>query len=134
MVLRYQDIPRRITGFSSPVFGLNWQVPQDDRATVRRLLIFLEDRRALFDLYDREVQEAVTASVQVIRREITTTLQALNEGAEASMWLQGMQAACRRFLGDTQGVEAYDDEFPWPRRHHPDRPCHVKLGRRVSTR
>lgn len=109
MTIHFRDIPRRITGFSTPIFGVSWQAPPDDRVAVRRLIIFLEDRRALFNLYDREVEEAVRLSVEMIRQEITRTMQEVSEGAKALPWLRGMQAACHQFLDDCQDSTRQED-------------------------
>ena len=50
----FADIARRITGISTPVFGVSWTPPESKRDVVRRLVAFLEDRRALYAEYHME--------------------------------------------------------------------------------
>jgi hypothetical protein len=47
--LGLRDLARRITGFSTPFFGVSWNPPAAERDTVRGFLTFLEDRRVLFN-------------------------------------------------------------------------------------
>ena len=49
--IRFKEIIRRLTGFSTPFFGISWQPPESERKTIRKLFNFLEDRRVLFNPY-----------------------------------------------------------------------------------
>ncbi len=46
--MRFKDILLRITGISTPMFGVSWNPPQSERETVRRFISYVEDRRTLF--------------------------------------------------------------------------------------
>ena len=93
-----EDLLRRVTGFSTPIFGLEWQGPVSQRETIRHFLTFLEDRRVLFVPYMLEVEEHVSRSVLEIRQRCTETLAELPEDARASGAVRVIRAACRRFL------------------------------------
>jgi hypothetical protein len=62
------------------------------------LIVFLEDRRVLFDDFAVEIPEAVFQSILEIRAELTRTLQELPEGASAGPTLRRMRGACSSFL------------------------------------
>lgn len=46
--MKFQQIIARLTGFSTPVFGIQWNPPESQRTVARRVIAFLEDRRVLF--------------------------------------------------------------------------------------
>lgn len=92
---------RRITGISTPLGGLQWADPgPSDGDVVRRLLIFLEDRRVLFNPTDLEVVSQVEHSVHEIRAECTKTLQALAPKVFAVTPIRSIREGCRRFHDD----------------------------------
>jgi hypothetical protein len=62
------ELARRITGFSTPFFGVQWTPPSAERDTVGGFVTFLEDRRVLFAPYELEVEGQVERSVHEIRR------------------------------------------------------------------
>ncbi len=97
---RTADILKRITGFSTPVFGLQWNAPASDRETVRKLLAFLEDRRALFNPLPAEVEDHVISSLHSIRMECASIVGALSEKAPAAVHVRAIGAACSRFLDE----------------------------------
>jgi Family of unknown function (DUF6650) len=96
--LSLADLARRITGFSTPFFGVQWTPPSAERDAVRAFLTFLEDRRALYVPYDLEVFRFVVPSVQEIRHRCTETLAALPEASRAVTPVRAIRAACRQFL------------------------------------
>ena len=96
----FQDLIGRLTGFSTPFFGVSWKPPEPQREVVRRLLSFLEDRRVLFNPYFLEVEWQVEQSVIEIRRRLTETLDELSENSPAEASVRAMRAACRRFLDE----------------------------------
>ena len=99
--LPFQRIAQRITGISTPVFGISWNPPEEKRDIVRRLVTFLEDRRALYAGYDFEHGPWVEQSVLEMRAEITKTLKACPEDDHLTGPLRAMRAACRKFLDAT---------------------------------
>jgi hypothetical protein len=71
------ETARRITGISTPLGGISWGDPgPGDGETVRRFLLFLEDRRALYNAMNLEVVGEVHRSIHEIREQCTKTLQA----------------------------------------------------------
>jgi hypothetical protein len=91
------DLARRITGFSTPIFGVSWNPPPAERDTVRSFLTFLEDRRVLFHPYTLEVESDAARSVQAIRQSCTGALAALDDQSQAIGAIRAIRAACRRF-------------------------------------
>jgi hypothetical protein len=117
------DTARRITGISLPFGGLSWADPgPSDAEIVRQFLVFLEDRRALYNPMQLEVAGDVENSIHQIREQCTRTLQQLGPDAFALAPVRMIREAGRRFHDDCQ------EEFPhvqrdWDgphRRRHPD--------------
>ncbi|MCD6326540.1 hypothetical protein J7M28_03155 [bacterium] len=97
----FADIARRITGISTPVFGVSWNPAEDKREIVRRLVAFLEDRRALYADFHMEYGPWVENSVLEMRAELTSILKACSEDEELVGPIRAMRAACRKFLDQT---------------------------------
>jgi len=98
---KFSEIASHITGLSIPMFGISWQAPEAERTIVRSVLIFLEDRRALYNPFAIEIEHEVANSVLEIRRELTDAIQRLPEKSAAIPPLQAMRAACREYLDNT---------------------------------
>lgn len=97
------EVARRVTGISTPFGGVSWTDPGvSDAEIVRKFIVFLEDRRVLFNSNHLEVLGQVSQSVEVIRRECTTTLQQLGPKVFAVGPLRGIREAGRRFHDDCQ--------------------------------
>lgn len=94
----FKSIASSVTGFSTPIFGISWNPPKDQRKLVRELVTFLEDRRALTYSHMREDFHHVTESILRIRDEVTKTLQQSPENPVLTDPLRAMRAACRRYL------------------------------------
>lgn len=100
MLIRAKDMLMRLTGFSTPIFGVSWSPPSSDRDAVRKLLAFLEDRRALFNPMSAEIEDHVVASIHTIREECVKAVGAVNDKAPAAEHIRAIGAACRRFLDE----------------------------------
>lgn len=106
-------IARRITGISMPLGGVQWADPgPSDAEIMRRFVLFLEDRRVLYNAHDLEVVSQVETSVRAIREECTKTLQALSPGVFAATPLRLVRAAARRFHDDQHEEFRFFDEHP----------------------
>ncbi len=94
----YKRITQLVTGVSCPFFGIQWSPPQFDRDVAKETVIFLEDRRILYNPMHREDASDCIRSVELIRCHITTQRQVLNGSKELEKIYQSMQRACRRFM------------------------------------
>lgn len=95
--MQFREIISRLTGISSPIFGVSWNPPAADVTVARRVVSFLEDRRVLYADESIEVVEHCVRSVIEIRHYLTSEIQHLGE-SELSGSLRAMRAACRKFL------------------------------------
>ena len=97
-LMNIAQILNRLTGFSTPIGGLSWQSATLDVEVARGVLIFLEDRRVLYDPFEVQVPEHCVESVLQIRQFLTTVLADQGIGSELAGHLRAMRAACRAFL------------------------------------
>jgi len=102
MRVKFKDLIGRITGISVPVFGVSWQPPELERKVVRDVLVFLEDRRALYNAFAHEIEDQVSESVVQIRSELTNAIRRVSDTSKAAASFRAMRAACRQYLNDTQ--------------------------------
>lgn len=109
---------RRITGISSPFGGFQWADPgPTDAEIVRQFLVFLEDRRVLYNPTYLEVASQVVHSVHEIREQSTKTLQALPPKTFAVTPIRAIREAGRRFHDDqNEDFRFFDDR--WRPHHH----------------
>lgn len=114
--MKYTEIASRLTGFSTPLFGVSWQPPVADAHVARRVLTFLEDRRVLYVPSDVEVRRHCIISVLEIRRFLTELLSAGGVAKELADHLRAMRSACRKFLM-TVGADGSDDGLWTPNRY-----------------
>ena len=103
--MRFSEISRRVTGFSTPVFGVSWEPGEAEVTAARRVITFLEDRRVLFEPTELEQPEHCVMSVIEIRRFLTEQLGSLGDDEDLAPHLVAMRAACRRFVTVAQGLE-----------------------------
>jgi hypothetical protein len=96
--MQFMEIVSRITGFSVPIFGIQWNPTEAERAVVRRILTFLEDRRVLYSPSQMEVPSHCVDSVLRIREFLTSELGKLDSAADVADSIRAMRAACRKFL------------------------------------
>ena len=102
--MKFQEALSRITGFSVPVFGLQWNPPEAERAVAHRVLAFLEDRRVLYVPSEMEAPSHGVQSVLRIREFLTSELGKRTGDGQLTQSLRAMRAACRKFL-DAVGPE-----------------------------
>jgi hypothetical protein len=108
--MKFSEIAGRITAFSTPIFGVQWTPPRVDREVAREVIVFLEDRRALYSPYEAEVPEHVVSSVFEIRRFLTELVRRGGTAQELTDSLRAMRLACRKLIEATserQGRELY---------------------------
>ena len=100
--MNFREIASRLTGISSPIFGVSWNPTESDRAVARRVIAYLEDRRVLYVPSEAELPEHCVHSVMEIRRFFTTELGSLSPDTSIAQALSAMRAACRKFLDAVQ--------------------------------
>lgn len=116
--MRFKDIVSRLTGISSPIFGVSWKPPESERSVAKRIIAFLEDRRVLYSPSEMEVPDHCVQSVFEIRKTLTTEIAKLDEKAEITASLRAMRAACRKFLNTVQADEGRIIRFGAERGHY----------------
>lgn len=104
------DTARRVTGISVPFGGIQWADPgPSDGELVRHFIVFLEDRRVLYNASDLEEVGQVDRSIHDIRQECTKTLQALPAAVFAAAPIRAIREAGRRFHNDQHEEFRYFD-------------------------
>ena len=100
--MKFSEIGHRINGFgiTIPIFGvsLNWNPPESARTIARKVIISLENRRVLYDLYDVEDKGYCVRSIIEIRHFLTDQIIGSSED-DLEKNLRAMRAACIKFLG-----------------------------------
>lgn len=99
----------RIGGVSAFGFGVSLKLPEADRTVVRELLIFLEDRRALYVGSIWEQPEHVAASILQMRSELTNAIKRLSEKSLAQQCCRLMRASCRDFLEKNNAEKVFSN-------------------------
>jgi hypothetical protein len=98
----------RLTGFSTPIFGVSWEPSNAERSVAQRLITYLQDRRVLYNPSYAETPHHCVQSVIEIRHQLTSLMSDLNGAGVLHDHLNAMRATCRRFL-DRLKFEADDD-------------------------
>ena len=98
--MKFKDIIKRITGISTPVFGVSWNPKNTERDVAKEVIPYLEDRRVLYVPSEMEVPQHCVDSVLQIRHFLTSKIAKLDQDSELSNSLRAMRAACRKFLNN----------------------------------
>jgi len=109
--LKGRELATRLTGISTPIGGISWKPPVDERNKARRLLVYLAGQRALHYPYNKEIGTFVVQSVLDTRERITRDIEALSMDSLLRETLRAMQAVCRKFLDENQSPSA---GYGWP--------------------
>ena len=109
------DTARKITGISTPFGGIQWaDAGPSERERIRGFILFLEDRRVLYNPDELEVPEQVVRSAHEIRQECTSVLRILGENAFGAIAVRAIRSACRRFHDEMNlPFRFFDDRHPW---------------------
>lgn len=100
--MKFQEITSRLTGFSTPNFGGQWNPPESQRAVARRVIAFLEDRRVLFVPSEMGSPDHCVQSILRIRALLTQELGELDSDQPLAQSLRAMRAACRKCLATAE--------------------------------
>jgi hypothetical protein len=111
--MKFDEIIHRLTGFSVPIFGISWNPPESETKVARRIVVFLEDKRVLYNPFLLEVPEYCIQSIIEIRNFLTKELSELPENSELAQSIKAMRIACRKFLDNvsSQKNHHYKDGF-----------------------
>jgi len=102
MKIKFKELASRLTGVSIPIFGISWNPPELESKIIRDILVYLEDRRALYNPFAHELEHEVAHSVIEIRKELTSAIQRLPADSNAAPLLRAMRATCREYLDETR--------------------------------
>lgn len=103
--MKFKEIMNRISGFSNPVFGVQWNPVEIEITKARRIITFLEDRRVLYAPENLENIDHCIQSILKIREFLTDEIGKLASDTELTKNLRAMRAACRKFLDETSEKE-----------------------------
>lgn len=99
----------KLKSLTFSIFGASatWEVTKENKATARKIINFLEDRRLLFGPRGEHPNdpEYCLESAKQIREYLGEQLQVGNPGQRLTQAIQEMRRACRRFI-DRAGPEA----------------------------
>ena len=100
--MKPSELLSRLNGISTPFGGVSWTPPVADVAVARSVLVYLEDRRVLYNPYWVESPEHAASSIDGIRGFLTTQLTAGGIGDDLAATLRAMRAACRKFFDNAE--------------------------------
>lgn len=96
------QLVRRLRGFSTPFFGLSWEALPSDRAAVREVVTFLENRRVLYSMREMEKPPHCIRSAIEIRDFVTTALGRHEASSQIEGSLREIRMAARDFVDNVQ--------------------------------
>jgi hypothetical protein len=103
--LLFSQIASKITGFTTPVFGISWEPPKNEQVIAKSVVTFLEDRRVLYNPTELELPHHCISSVLEIRHFLTEKMTELDQNSELVKNLRTMRSACRKFLDSAQRLD-----------------------------
>ncbi|HLH64524.1 MAG TPA: DUF6650 family protein [Solirubrobacteraceae bacterium] len=113
--MKFSEVARRVTGFSCPIFGVTWDPGVAKVTAARRVLVYLEDRRVLFEPFEAESPGHCVISILDMRQFLTTELGQLDDKEDdIAPHLRAMRASCRKFLRSTDVLDRGAGGFPDP--------------------
>lgn len=106
----FLEILNKITGVSIPIFGVSWNPPELEVEHARRIIVFLEDRRVLYQR-NQETPAWANKSVIEIRERLTNELEKLDEKTSLAKSLVEMRRACRKYLDTVEILDLSADNI-----------------------
>lgn len=95
--MKFERIYKNITGLSCPLFGVQWNAPAVEADEAKNIILFLEDKRVLFNPANMEDSSHCAQSVIQIRNELTRVLQTLPSNSNLAKSMKCMRRACQGF-------------------------------------
>jgi hypothetical protein len=105
LLLTFQEIKNRITGFSFPLFGVSWQPNESEIKIAQNIINQLEDRRVLYSPYELERPHYCIESILRIRECLTQEICKVSQNQNIYQDIQLLRAACRKFLDTIQPIQ-----------------------------
>jgi hypothetical protein len=96
----FRDLLRRLRGIYTPFVGVSWEPPIGEIELARKLVTYLEDRRALFYPFHVEVEWQVTDSILQIRHFLTGLVCEVKSNSLLHEAITAMRAACWKYLDE----------------------------------
>jgi len=100
--LRGRDLVVRLIGVPTPVGGIDWDPPSEERDRARQVLAHLAEQPVLCDPYDMAIGSFVTQSILGTRERLGGELEGLAGDSVLTEGLRARQAACRMFLEENE--------------------------------
>lgn len=101
--MRYKDILKHINGISCPIFGIQWKPPIYSTDIAREIILFLENKRVLFNLPTNEALQLCILSANDIRTELIAQ-QKKNNDEKLNGVIQKMLRYSRDFVNKTEQI------------------------------
>jgi hypothetical protein len=117
VAVKFREIANRLTGISTPIFGVSWTPAALDRDVARQVITTVETRRVLFSTYTNEVPSECIQSVLEIRQFLTQMISNPGIGPELTSALRLIRGSCVRFLERTGATESRDSAASGRRLH-----------------
>lgn len=112
--IKGQHLLSRLGGITIPgIGGASFKFPESERDVVRQVVIFFEDKRALYEDFALEIEDHVIQSLLQVRKELTDAMKRVSSKSPAYRGFELMRAECRQFLTGPRG------EFRHVERHSP---------------
>lgn len=105
--MHFKEILSHITGFSVPIFGIQWTPPQPEVKVARDLIRELEDRRVFYRPEEQEGHTYCLHSVTEIRHMVTEALKVIEPKTQIGKSLSVLRRASRNFC-DAVGAPSFD--------------------------
>jgi hypothetical protein len=100
--LKGRELAVRLIGIPTPVGGVDWDPPAEERDRARQVLAHLAEQPVLCDPYDVAIGSFITQSILVTRERLGGELEGLARDSVLTEGLRAMQADCRVFLEENQ--------------------------------
>lgn len=99
----------RLTGFSLPFGGVQWENRKTQETVAAELMVRLEDRRVLFNPSEAESPHHCVQSVLGIRQILTDALVQVDTESVLAVQLRSMGAIFRKFL---DRIDSTNEDVP----------------------